>query len=77
MNNRIKFIVKQNDCEYRIWFSKLIPDDDYWTECGLGTDDWGWNEHLSWSWDKHTEKIEKDQLDNYVKAKYKNVKEVI
>ena len=54
MNNRIKFIVKQNDCEYRIWFSKLIPDDDYWTECGSGTGDWGWHEHLSWSWDKHT-----------------------
>ena len=77
MDNRIKFIIEHDNTEYRIWFSKLIPDDYFWTECGSGPIGWGWYEHLSWGWDGESRKIEKAQLVAYVKSKYKNVKEVI
>ena len=71
--SKIKFIVRHNNYEYRIWLSKFTPNSDHWMECGRGPKDWGWREHLSWTWNKQSEEKEREHLINYVKAKYDEV----
>ena len=70
---KYKFIVKHDNCEHRIWFSKITPENYYWTECGRGPKGWGWHKHLSWAWSRQSIETEKEQLIAYVKAKYEEV----
>ncbi len=71
--SRYRFIVKHDNCEYRIWFSKFTLDSYYWEECGNGPKGWGWHNHLSWAWNKQSDEIEKERLIAYVQAKYNEV----
>ena len=57
--SKIKFIVRHNNTEYRIWFAKFNPN-TCWMEGGHGPKDWGWRKHLNWAWHKQSEEIEKN-----------------
>tara|TARA_B100001013_G_scaffold256176_1_gene160008 strand:- start:556 stop:849 length:294 start_codon:yes stop_codon:yes gene_type:complete len=70
--SKIKFIVRHNNNEYRIWFVKFNPN-TCWMEGGYGPKDWGWSKHLNWAWHKQSEEIEKERLIAYVQAKYNEV----